>query len=309
MSNYIYFVGVSCGLIDLANFSHKYMTEDSLNKLGVMFSEDGGGESSAYISDGCISFKSAIDAIESYLFYSDTGEYHSIINIFEKRVDHFFSYEAFVIRKNVLNGMVKVLQQKDVSAKIDELFGMYYEENDFYSKTDVNIPFDDIIDKIENLVDDVCYLNMSSKKSSSSVCIIRENGFSHKLISESGYKYKKEFKRNQFYYNDTIMNLKRWITYNVSVDEIVGISINSPVSNGNNIHDMYKNNQRIFRKIYGLVISKKTDETIDVKYLNSGEVLKMTIDIESGKKIPPDKDNIYCNVIDDKDIICGFDLV
>lgn len=304
---YLYYIGIGGDVVDIGNMPEKYVGVDDILDCGITFSKDGDCRDLDDDHTKCIGFKTPGEAVEAYLLSDIVFEKDKkIITQVEEKIEEFMNLEVFLVKKNLGTGKLKILDKEVVAGYIDEVFDNVAGD-DLAGVVDTR--FDEVAGVIEGLIDDVAYLNISSLKSKCDVCIVRAGGISHRKVIDNGYDYPASFGRNGFFYNDSIRNIKRWLSYNLSLDNIVGISVHAPISNGEDIHEKHKNKERVFNKIYGLIITLDADGESKVNYLKPAELIDKTINIKTGKHMPPDPTNIYSNPLDKDDFICGFDLV
>ena len=193
----------------------------------------------------------------------------------------------------------------------DDIYDMYEDIKFDVTVTDNIIPqnkkiIDDFVIDFEDLIEgDECYITLTlSNNIFYNISVCKEGGFLHKRFIDKSIEIGCS---NGFVYENGFEEFIEWL-YHYSTINSITITINTAISN-KDIKNMFDNNQKIIRKVYGAKLIK-TGDKLSFKYISANDIMLLyTIDIETGDKVPVDENMIFCNMSNKNDVICGFDLV
>lgn len=221
-----------------------------------------------------------------------------------------FIYDILVLRHNLSKDIYSFVKISELEQCIESNIKTQPYDSIINNKTISSQEFDNFfeifIDKILSLIEeDFCMLFLSTLKNgvneTSSLCIMKENGNSHKDFKKQGLlKNEKAYKG--FVFENSYENFKNYMMFNLMFKRPFGCSLNSNITKDHKPGIIY------LRKTYGFYIGINGDK-IFLEQLHSKEVLESSRPSNKpDKSMPMDKYTIYCGKEKD-DFICGFDIV
>lgn len=275
-----------------------------------------------YDINEAIVFDNAGDAIYAYIASFDPKEYAGLknIDILKLRADDVNDECVLVVEYDRVEDTYTLLGADDVA---DSILDAMEDINKFEQKHDPKHPFiKSIIDKHNSIMKQVCDMNTNVIN----IFIHFENDDNGKivdteltLINKNSIYYKNDKQLHdlgkEYWIGDNVItadinHLQNFVVNNIMLSPFQACGYTIHKANVDCDVDAFSEDykKKIYYKLYACAIVKN-EKNVVIDYCSAKRLCENLVETKNFSKLEVKDEFIYCNLSDDNDIICGFDLI